>query len=81
MGCSKCVVYENIGKGSKLGRKRIHIFCFFRTVTRVFQKHNVAVFHVGNGFFRIFANHIVVSGKNHLFAQLFRQAFCNGSQR
>ena len=79
--CSECVVYEYIRKRSKLLAECFNVLCFLCSEACVFKKNNVAVLHLCNSLPRIFADNIVISGKNNLLAKLFRKSFCNGCKR
>ena len=81
MSGAESIVYKDIGKGTELFAEGGDVLGFLCAVTGVLEKNYVAVVHSGNSSLCVFANNVVVSGKNNIFAEKLGKALCHGSKR
>ena len=81
VGCTKCVVYEYIAKGSQIFAELITVFGFFCTVTCVFKKDNFSVFHCLYSCSDSIINNNRARNEFNFLSEKLCKTFCNRCKR
>ena len=76
MSCSECIVYEYIAKRSKVFAECFTVLCLFCSVTCVFKKNNISVFHSFNSCFCVWSNYFRISCKFNFLSKELRKSYC-----
>ena len=71
MSCSKCIIYKYITKRCKIFAECFTILCLFCSVTCIFKKDNISIFHSFNCCFCIWSYYFRICCEFYFLSEKF----------